>query len=488
MNVPLIIILAALAVAFGSAILSRRGVSMNLEQWSIGGRGFSPFLVFVLMAGEVFTTSALLGASGLAYNSGGAAFSIVIFLTQAFMLSYWLLPAVWKFASKKGLITQPDFFAAKYNSPTLALLVAVMSLLALFPYLVLQLKGLGILVQMCSYGRIAPEWAILVGAIAMAAYVVASGMHGSATTAIIKDVMILVVCVFLGLYLPFHYYGGLAPMFKELSIARPGFFALSTTGKSLTWYLSTVFVSSLAVFMWPHTFSSAYTARSANHLKRNAVVMPLYTLMQLFPMLVGVAAVLQIPGLKGSHADLALLQLSLKTFSPWFIGVIGAAGLLTALVPSSIMLISASSVFSRNVYGLARPGSSSREQAKVAKIATVAFALIAVFLAVHNVESIFALLVMGYTLVVQIVPSLFMSFRRENPVNKWGAFVGILLGAGTVAYSVLTGFNLSKLVPGTTWLADVNMGIAALLLNVIAMFVVSAITRRYAVGSAAVHG
>jgi SSS family solute:Na+ symporter len=80
---------------------------------------------------------------------------------------------------------------------------------------------------------------------------------------------------------------------------------------------------------------------------------------------------------EGGHTDLALLQLSLKAFSPWVIGVIGAAGLLSAPVPSSIMLISASSVFSRHVYGLARPGSLSAERVRVAKIATVAFALIA---------------------------------------------------------------------------------------------------------------
>lgn len=29
---------------------------MNLEQWSVGGRGFGTIFVFLLMAGEIYTT------------------------------------------------------------------------------------------------------------------------------------------------------------------------------------------------------------------------------------------------------------------------------------------------------------------------------------------------------------------------------------------------------------------------------------------------
>ena len=44
---------------------------------------------------------------------------------------------------------------------------------------------------------------------------------------------------------------------------------------------------------------------------------------------------LQVPGLAGADADLSLLRLSKLTFAPWLVGWIGAAGLLTALVPRS---------------------------------------------------------------------------------------------------------------------------------------------------------
>jgi len=480
-NVPLTIVALTLLGAFALAIRARRGISMNLEQWSVGGRGFSALLVFVLMAGEIYTTFTFLGASGFAYGYGGAAFYIIVYTTQAFVLSYWLLPAIWRFANKHKLLTQADFFARKYDSPFIGLLVAGISLTALLPYLILQMKGLGILVEGTSYGRISSGAAVWIGAIGMAAYVVVSGLHGSAATAIVKDVVVLAVCVFLGIYLPCHYYGSLTGMFRALDAAKPGFLALPAVGKNLTWYLSTIAVCGPGMFMWPHAFSSIYTAKSEDHFRRNAATMPLYALVMLFSMFVGLAAVLQIPELKGGQIDLALLKLSIKSFDPWFVGVIGAAGLLTALVPGSIMLVSVATLLTRNIYSLVRPRASDAHLSRVAKIAALVLTVVSVETALNGVQSIVSLLIMGYGLVSQVLPALLMSLLRNNPINKYGAGAGMIAGLGTVSLPVLTGNSLATLFPSNTWIADVNPGLIGLILNLAVMFSFSALTRRAAV-------
>ncbi len=97
--------------------------------------------------------------------------------------SYWLLPPVWRFAKERRLFTQPDFFAAKYESPALGMLVALVGLVALVPYMVLQFKGLGIIVSTASLRAISPTVAVWIGAVAVTAYVVVSGVHGSAWNA-----------------------------------------------------------------------------------------------------------------------------------------------------------------------------------------------------------------------------------------------------------------------------------------------------------------
>jgi len=64
---------SVVALAFISVIVSAGAFvgfyagtrrKMDLEQWTVGDRGFGMLLVWLLMAGEVYTTFTFLGASG----------------------------------------------------------------------------------------------------------------------------------------------------------------------------------------------------------------------------------------------------------------------------------------------------------------------------------------------------------------------------------------------------------------------------------------
>src|SRR5260221_10965852 len=102
-----------------------------------------------------------------------------------------MLPVIWRYAQPRRLVSQADFFVSKYESRALGVLVSLVSVVALVPYLVLQLKGLGIIVSEASYGRISPTVAVWAGSVALVGYVVVSGVRGSAWTAALKDLMIL---------------------------------------------------------------------------------------------------------------------------------------------------------------------------------------------------------------------------------------------------------------------------------------------------------
>src|SRR5512133_1208047 len=103
-----IIILFVVASAAVGMLAARRG-EMNLERWSVGGRRFGVLLVWLLMAGEVYTTFTFLGASGWAYSRGAPSFYIIAYGTIAYVLSFFILPAAWRMAKRLGLHTQPDF-------------------------------------------------------------------------------------------------------------------------------------------------------------------------------------------------------------------------------------------------------------------------------------------------------------------------------------------------------------------------------------------
>ncbi|PHF74226.1 sodium:solute symporter family protein [Priestia aryabhattai] len=479
MNSALIIILLFLVAAIFLGIRSTKGKDMNLEQWTVGGRGFGAILVFVLMAGEIYTTFSFLGGSGWAYGKGAPALYVLIYISLSYVLSYWLLPVIWKYARDHKLVSQPDFFVSKYKSPYLGVLVAAVGVIAVIPVIVVQLKGLGIIVSQASYGAISMPAAIWMGAISLTLYVMISGIHGSAWTAVIKDIMMLAVIGFLGIYLPFHYYGGYGPMFEAVNTAKPGFLKFPEQGLSVSWFISTVILLVLGFYMWPQVFSSSYTAKNAKVFRKNAIISPLYTLMLLFVFFVGFAAILKVPGLSGGDVDLALLRISIQTFDPWFIGIIGGAGLLTALVPGSMLLMSASTLLAKNIYKPFAPQASEARIALLAKSFVPVVALISVYFTLNGGTTLSTIILMGYSLMTQLFPSLLFSLKKNNFVTKQGAAWGIVAGIIVVAYITISGSTIGTLFPSLPQqMKDINVGFIALLINFIVMWAVSMLTKQ----------
>lgn len=478
MNASLLVIGATFALAFGLGLRSRRGKNMNLTQWAVGGRAFGAVLMFLLLAGEIYTTFTFLGASGWAYGRGAPAFYILCYGALAYITSYWIAPQVWRYARNHDLVSQPDFFVHKYRSRWFGTLVAIVGVVAMIPYLVLQLKGLGIIVSEASYGAVSSSAAIWLGVTGVVAYVMVSGIHASAWTAVVKDILILGVAIFLGLYLPSALHGGLGPMFDQIEAAQPGFLTLPATGQSPSWFASTVVLTALGFYMWPHTFGSIYSAKSADTFRKNAIVMPLYQLVMLFIFFVGFAALLTVPGLTGTDADLALLRVSVRTFDPWLVGVIGAAGVLTALVPGSMILMAASTVLAKNVvYG--GVGADDPRIPRLAKGLVPVVAAVALWFTFQGGTSIVALLLMGYSLVTQLFPSLVCSLLPRNPLTTAGAIAGLIAGELTVAWVTIGQVKVATLLPGApNWVQDLNIGFVALLVNLVVAGAVTLMTRR----------
>ena len=478
------IMAAVFAAVILLGLLSRRGHTMSLEQWSVGGRGFGSVLVFVLMAGEIYTTFTFLGGSGWAYGKGAPAMYILCYLTLGYTISYFLLPAIWRYAQGRQLLSQADFFVAKYESPALGVLVALVSVAALVPYLVLQLKGLGIIVSEASYGAVAPTPAGWIGTAALIGYVVVSGVRGSAWTAVVKDVMILSVVVAIGIYLPLHYYGGYGAMFDAIDHARPGFLTLPASGMSPAWFISTVLLTSLGMYAWPQFFAGVYTAKSEDVFRRNAVVLPLYQLIVLFVFFVGFAALLTVPGLRGADADLSLFRLAKQTFAPWVIGTIGAAGLLTALVPGSMLLITAATILAKNVYAVTVPYAGVRAVGFVARALVPVLALLALAFTFRGGQTLVLLLLTGYSVVTQLFPALVLSFGDRPRVSALAAAAGIIAGELTVGIVAVSGTSVAALVPRAPQLVkDLNVGVVALVVNVAVVLLVSLAKRAARVGA-----
>jgi SSS family solute:Na+ symporter len=256
---------------------------------------------------------------------------------------------------------------------------------------------------------------------------------------------------------------------------------------SVSWFVSTVLLTSLGFYMWPHAFASSYTAKSEDVFRKNAAVMPLYQLVLLFVFFTGFAPSLQVPGLVGAQADLSLLKVSKLAFPPLVVGLIGAAGLLTALVPGSMILMTACTILAKNVYQPLARAASEQAIARLARAAGPGGGAGRRVFTLHGGDAIVPLLLLGYNFVTQLFPSLLMSLPERPLATPAGVMAGIATGVATIAWTSLTGTTLAKLLPDwPSAVTDVNVGIVAMIANIAVLLVVSALTRKRSRGGG--HG
>lgn len=463
---PIIFAIMAAGAAIGFSAGGRR--KMDLEQWTVAGRGFGLVFVWLLMAGEVYTTFAFLGAAGWVYSRGGPALYILAYLVLGYVLSFYFLPQIWDVARKHGMQTEPDFFLKRYGSKYLAGFVAVIGFVFIIPYVQLQLTGLGIIVEVASFQRISRTASMVIAAAVVATFVLARGMRAVAWVSVLKDVLMLLAAVVIGIGVPYKFFGGIGPMFAELVRARPAHLVMpgSTQTMGHAWFVSTVLLSSCGFYMWPHTMASAFTAKSGNTLRRNAVLMPLYTITLPLIFFVGLSALLVVPGL--ANGDLALLSVVRKAFPAWFLGVVGGAGALTAMVPAALLLLTAATLFAKNFYRpVFAPGMTDDQVARLAKIMVLALSAAALYFAVHSSATLVSLLLLGYAGVTQFFPGVLLGLYWRR-VTKTGVFAGMIAGVALVAW-----LTLSKRDP----LLGLNAGFLSLCVNSALAVVVSLFDR-----------
>lgn len=439
MNVALIIIFATVIFSSLVGIFAGRRVKMNLENWTVAGRRFGIILIWLLMAGEIYTTFTFLGASGWAYSKGAPTFYILIYGALAYTLSFFILPALWKVGKRHGLHTQPDFFIKRYESRFLGVVVALIGVFSIIPYLQLQLAGLGMIVEVSSNGAVSARVAIGISFVLTCAFVYTSGLRGAAWVAIIKDIMMVLAVLIVGIGVPYIYFGGFGKMFQALIEQKPNYlvFPGAAPQMDVLWVMSTVLLTGLGFYMWPHVFGSAFSAKSDKIIKRNAIIMPFYQIPILLIFMVGFTALLVIPGLK--NGDMAFLALVNKTYPSWFMGFVGAAGAVTAMVPSAILVLFASTLLAKNVYQTGfNPRASEEKVMTLSRFMVLVIMTFALFFAVFLPNELVPLLIFGYDGVCQFFPGVVLGLFWKR-VTKIGVIYGIIAGIAVVIILIIGG-------------------------------------------------
>lgn len=471
LSIVLLILLATVVGAVSYGRRTRRGAT--LADWAVGGRSLGTVIFWFMNAGEVYTTFAVLGISGYAWALGAPAYLAFCSVSMSYAVGYWLMPKIWRAGRAGKLVTQADFFAARYNAPWLGVLTGVIGIASLVVYVQIQLVSLGLIVQLTLDGMISTQAATLVAGLLMVAFVFVAGIRSAAFAAGVKDVLMIVVVVLLSATVASKVgAASLLDLFGMAEVQHPGIGKLPgldpTSPTTAIWLMTSAINIALGNWVFPHLFQMSYSAHSATAIRRNAIWQPLYSLAYFFIILLGFAALLANTHPPGNNLNAALLQFVSEQYPAWMVGLVAGTGFLLALAPGALLLLTAGSIFTRNVVQPFRPALSERASLLLSRSSLVCFAAVAVWLSIGQKGSLIKILLDAYSAIGMLAPAVFLGFlwRRTSAL-------GVLAG-------LVAGF-IALLAPFAAhyWAASVpewEPGLIAMAINALVLIIVSLAT------------
>ena len=455
-----------------TARLAARGRKVSLSEWAVGGGNFGAVLVWFLSAGEIYTTFAFLGGSGLAYAEGAPAFYILANAPLAYVLGYWIQPRIWALSRLHGVYTQGDYFQLRFGNRWLATLMALVAIIGLVSYTELQLTGLTVILQVLFQGSVSKAVAVAVGAALVIIFTFTAGLRSMAFASIVKDVLVLGVLIALILTVAGAVHlGSIGGVLSAVDSARPSYGSLPgllpKAHHGAAWYMTTILLTNIGYWMLPHLFQSTCAAKDIKTIRRNAILQPLYGLTYFFVFMLGLTAIVAIPAVKDSNA--ALVTLVAAVYPTWFIGFVAAAGMLVAIVPAAVLLLTVGTVFSQNVYLPLAPQARDSQRLLAARLASVVATLVAAALAVHSISTIVSIILIVYAAIAQIAPGFLLSLLWRR-VSAWGVAAGTITGVVGVTFPPVEDLLNAVSFHG-------NVGFTACVANFVVVVLVSLITR-----------
>jgi SSS family solute:Na+ symporter len=489
-TIVLVLFLLVTLVGFAAARWRRTESLMSLNEWGLGGRSFGTFIAWFLLGGDLYTAYTFIAVPAAVFGAGAVTgFFAVSYTIIVFPIALIFLPRLWSIARTHNYITPADFVRGRYGSRGLSLAMAFTGILALMPYIALQLVGINAVLTVMGVGTSSTntyvkDLPLFIAFLILAIYTYVSGLRAPALIAFVKDALVYVMIIVAVFYIPTRI-GGWGHIFaagqahlKAISPVthKPNGVFIPTTGNSQLAFSTLALGSALALMVYPHSITGVLSTKRRDIIKRNMALLPIYSVMLAFVALLGYMALADkttVANVKkaGGNAQLSVPYLFQHLFPSWFAGIAFSAIVIGALVPAAIMAIAAANLFTRNIFKeFFKPDATPHLETRVSQWASLVVKFGALLFAVELPRTFsINLQLLGGVWILQVFPSIvFGLFTRW--FHRWALLAGWLTGMifGTIAaYKVAT--PTTSHWAGSTDLEfghTVYIGLTAIILNI----------------------
>ena len=371
------IVVGYLAVALALGLVAYRVSETTAEDYYLANRSIGTLVLLFTTFATLLSAFTFFGGPNLAYGAGPEWLIVMGTLDGVLFAVLWYVIGYkqWLIGARNGYVTLGEMLGDRFGSTGLRALVAGVSLLWLFPYVMLQQMGAGEALVGLTNGAV-PYWggaALITGF--MILYVAVAGLRGVAWTDTLQGLFMLSV-VWLAAAWVVSSLGGIGAATEGMLAARPEFGSFGGGTYSVGFIVSTAITIAFGVTMFPQINQRFFVAKSGETLKRSFALWPVLVLLLFLPAFMLGAWAAGMPVDVPENAN--VLPVVLNEYTPaWFAALVIAGAMAAMMSSSDSMLLSGSSYFTRDLYRpVINADASERREAWIARVGVAAFALL----------------------------------------------------------------------------------------------------------------
>ena len=192
-------VIALLAYLAGNLLIGfwamRRKKEESARDYFLGSKLTGAIILFFTMQATQYSGNAFFGFTGMAYRSGLIWILAVPLISLIITTQISFAPRLYILSKKYDYLTPADYFADRFDSRAMRLLVAVFSIASMFPYLMIQTEATGHAFVGLTSGRY-PFWAgVVFISLLMLIYVVLGGWRSVVWTDTLQGIWLTAAIV-----------------------------------------------------------------------------------------------------------------------------------------------------------------------------------------------------------------------------------------------------------------------------------------------------